>query len=404
MPAGRKLSSASGKQEPLTQRLPEVMRWIPARRMTVSPDWIEGAAPFPPTALAMVFQGAVELPGLESRPLTGSMYQVAADRASGSASRAAALRTGKAAMWSGQCYSARTGGSTCWLLCWPVVLKKTAIVLAIAIPALWMTFERASGPSREPLPATLPHIVRRPPPLARAWDSAKLGINPTEEVRRLHAQGITGRHVGIAILDSFLLTEHSEYRDRLRWYDEIDGQAEDPAGWHGTATASIAAGRTLGVAPESDLYFTGLGLIWARQPIGNWFVAARRATHIGQSQAVAIRRILEMNRRLPPERKIRVISMSIGWGPPVPLLNDTKAAVEEARGAGIFVASLELRARPFGPVKIASAAGPERYITVGAAGSWSIAYWAGRYALACQQDRAMTPERFLKTIFQAETR
>jgi subtilisin family serine protease len=235
-----------------------------------------------------------------------------------------------------------------------------------------------------------------------SWDSAKTFVNPTEEVRRLHAQGITGRHIGVAVTDSFLLTEHQEYRDRLRWYDEVDGRPDDPAGWHGTAVASIAIGQTVGVAPEAELYFIGLGLNWARQPLGNWFVAARRAVHAGQHQAIAIRRILEINRRLEPDRKIRVISMSIGWGPS--WLSQTAAAVEEARRAGIFVASLDLGAAPFGPVKIASAAASDRYITVGPAGSWSIAYWAGRYALACQQDQSITPERFRRTVFDRAAR
>lgn len=112
----------------------------------------------------------------------------------------------------------------------------------------------------------------------------------------------------------------------------------------------------------------------------------------GQHQGLAIRRILELNRRLEPGRKIRVISMSIGPGPRG--LNDTAAAVAEARRAGIFVATWDLGGAPYGPVRIASASGPERYATVAASGSWAIAYWAGRYALECERDRAATPERF----------
>jgi subtilisin family serine protease len=148
------------------------------------------------------------------------------------------------------------------------------------------------------MPASLPHVVRRPPPVSASWDSATNPVNPDAEVRRLHAQGITGRHVGIAIIDSFLYTDHREYGDRLRWYDEIDGRPGDPAVWHGTAVASIAVGRTVGVAPEADLYFIGLGAIWANQPIGSWLAAPARGIHTGQHQALAIRRILEMNRRL----------------------------------------------------------------------------------------------------------
>jgi subtilisin family serine protease len=273
---------------------------------------------------------------------------------------------------------------------------KIAAIVILTSAVLFVLIERMAGPPVEPVPAVLPHIMRRPPPVARSWDSATTFINPTSEVRQLHARGITGRHVGVAIIDSFLLTEHREYRDRLRWYDEIDGRPNDPAGWHGTAAASIAVGKTVGVAPEADLYFVGLGVNWARQPLGNLFVAGLRAVHSGQHQAIAIRRILELNRRLEPNRKIRVISMSIGWGPP--WLSQTAAAVEEARRAGIFVSALDSGIARYGPVRIASAAGPDRYITVGPAGSWSIAYWAGRYALACQQDPSMTPDRFRSTV------
>ena len=275
-------------------------------------------------------------------------------------------------------------------------LKLIAGILAVA--TFYVGIQRLAGPSVSPIPAVLPHVVRSPPPVAAGWDSATNPVNPDPEVRRLHAQGITGRHVGVAIIDSFLYTDHQEYRDRLRCYDEVDGRSGDPAVWHGTAVASIAVGRTVGVAPEAELYFIGLGVIWANQPIRSWFAAPARAIHAGQHQALAIRRILEINRRLEPDRKIRVISMSIGWGPK--WLSSTAAAVEEARRSGIMVSSLDLGAAPYGPVRIASAAAPDRYITVGAAGSWSMAYWAGRYALECQQDPSMTPERFRKTVLE----
>ena len=227
-------------------------------------------------------------------------------------------------------------------------------------------------------------------------------MNPDEEVRGLHAQGITGRGVGIAIIDSFLYTDHAEYRDRLRWYDEVDGRRGDPAVWHASGVASVAVGKTVGVAPDADLYFVGLGALWSNLPTGSWLAAPARAIHSGQQQAAAIRRILAMNRRLPPGRKIRAISMSIGWG--LGGHGATAAAVEEAHRAGIFVSSLELGATRYGPVRIASPEGPDRYSIAPAAGSWTIAYWAGRYALSCQQNPSMTPERFRAKVIEAPLR
>ena len=46
-------------------------------------------------------------------------------------------------------------------------------------------------------------------------------------------------------------------------------------------------------------------------------------------QALAIRGILEINRQLEPSRKIRVISMSMGFGPNPFGLNQTRAAINE---------------------------------------------------------------------------
>jgi hypothetical protein len=96
-----------------------------------------------------------------------------------------------------------------------VFLKLVAGILAAV--TLCAGIQRLAGPSVSPMPAALPHVVRRPPPVAASWDSATNPVNPDPEVRRLHAQGITGRHVGVAIIDSFLYTDHQEYRDRLRW-------------------------------------------------------------------------------------------------------------------------------------------------------------------------------------------
>ena len=244
-----------------------------------------------------------------------------------------------------------------------------------------------------PLPQGLPHVVRNPLPLRAELPQPRAGVNPGEDVVRLHANGITGRNVGIAIIDRPLLTQHREFASRLRWYDEIDTEPDEPAGWHSTAVASIAAGRTVGVAPEADLYFVGVGMIWNGEPLGNWFAAARHAVHFGQALPLAISRIMELDRRLPPERRIRAISISVGGG------GALLQAIDEARRQGIFVSAVDLQLPPLGPVSIASPTGPDAYTSHATpAGSWAIAHMAGRYALACQIDPAMTPEKFLRQM------
>ena len=120
-------------------------------------------------------------------------------------------------------------------------------------------------------------------------------------------------------------------------------------------------------------------------------MAARRAVHYGQALPLAIHRILELNRRLPANRKIRVISISVGAG------SEFLKAIGEARREGLFVSAVDLGLPRLGPVTIASPAAPDAYTTHETpAGSWAIAHMAGRYALACQEDPRMTPERFLR--------
>jgi hypothetical protein len=258
----------------------------------------------------------------------------------------------------------------------------------------------------------------------------ELGKDPGLGVGDLHAQGITGKNVGIAIVDQTLLVDHQEYSEQLRLYEEMDDitGAWLEAQMHGPAVASIAVGKTVGVAPEADLYYV--------------------ATHRGGGNsdytylADAIRRILAVNKTLPRERKIRVVSMSIGWGPEVEGYDELMAAVRRARAAGMLVVSTTLEdmygldlyglgraplADPntsasyelgafwaqafanamwrdkFGEMLLvpmdsrttASPLGDDEYVFYRTGGmSWAVPYVAGAYALAAQVDPAITPKQF----------
>jgi hypothetical protein len=277
--------------------------------------------------------------------------------------------------------------------------------------------------------------TRWPAKLPKGFDPARLmelGKDPGLRVRELHARGITGKGVGIAIIDQNLLVDHVEYRDRLRLYEEIHAW-KGPAEMHGAAVASIAVGGTVGVAPESDLYY----------------LAARSGRSVGDKwevdltwQAKSIDRLLEINAGLPKENKIRVISMSIGWEPPTKGYQDIMAAVERAKKAGVFVIStaliqthsLEFQGLgrepsadpnsfasyrpgsfwapefwagayriapgrcllvPMDSRCVASPTGPDDYFFDSAGGmSWSVPWVAGLYALACQVKPDITPEQF----------
>lgn len=82
-----------------------------------------------------------------------------------------------------------------------------------------------------------------------------LGKDPGMGLRALHQKGLTGKGIGIGIVDQNLLVGHTEYKDRLRLYKEVDIDPIEEASVHGAAVASIAVGKSLGVAPGADLYY-----------------------------------------------------------------------------------------------------------------------------------------------------
>jgi hypothetical protein len=271
----------------------------------------------------------------------------------------------------------------------------------------------------------------------------ELAKNPGLGVRSLHEKGITGRGVGIAIIDNPLLTDHQEYAQRLRLYEEDNVRSETEAHMHGPAVASIAVGKTVGVAPEADLYYIG------RWPFDVEVAAGGQPPVTFKYEAEAIQRILQINEQLPPDRKIRVISISFGWAFGQRGYLEVTAAAQKAKAAGLLVicsSTLEVHGFKFHglgrdlmsnpddfasyrPVRwltslyanhdcllvpmdaraTASPTGKGEYAFYGDGGwSWAIPYIAGMYALAAQVDPQITPERFwalaLKTGRTIETK
>jgi len=124
------------------------------------------------------------------------------------------------------------------------------------------------------------------------------GKNPGLGLRGLHEMDITGKNVGIAIIDYALLTGHKEYRRRLKLYEEIQPVHKE-AHMHGTAMSF-------------------------------------------SNTAKAVIRLLEINERLPERKKIRVISISTGWAPGNDGYTEMDEAVNRAKEKGIFVISANL--------------------------------------------------------------
>ncbi len=266
---------------------------------------------------------------------------------------------------------------------------------------------------------------------ARIMESAK---NPGLGVRALHAKGITGKGVSIAIVDQPLLTTHVEYKDRIRLYEEIHAGPE--TSMHGPAVSSLAVGKTVGVAPDADLYYIGMHHIVGRDEKGE---AKLDFSIVAQG----IDRLLEINRSLPRERKIRVISMSLGWMPGMTGVDKLNEAIARATKEGVFVLSVSVElthklsfaglerdmltdpevptsyrgsgmapyldqpgAKPALWVPMysratASPTGPTDYAFYGPGGaSWTIPYLAGLYALACQVKPEVTPEEFWRKAIE----
>jgi hypothetical protein len=249
--------------------------------------------------------------------------------------------------------------------------------------------------------------------------------------------------VGLAIIDNPLLTDHQEYAERLRLYEEDNVPSESQAHMHGPAVASIAAGKTVGVAPEADLYYIG------RWPADTEGTKEGKPTFNSKYDAEAIQRILQINEQLPADRKIRVISISFGWQPGQRGFVEANEAAQKAKATGLLVisSSVEIthgfkfhglgrdllssaddfnsyRPARWGtemyanhdhllvPMDARATAGPtgkNEYAFYGEGGwSWAIPYIAGAYALAAQVEPKITPERFwalaMKTGRTVETK
>ena len=273
--------------------------------------------------------------------------------------------------------------------------------------------------------------------LPPGWDRQRvmeLGRSPGLGVHSLHERGITGRGVGIGIIDGPLLVSHREYQDRLRHYEEIGIRPYHAAVMHSCGVTSIAAGAEIGVAPQADVYFVAVNF-GRRDESGN---------HVGYVDiAEAIRRLVTINERLPRRRKIRTISISRGWNAGETGTYELLNAIAEADEAGIFVVTTAVEvthgfpihglgrnplanpesirsygiadswkqwvesgewhpARMLFPMEsrtIASETGADDYtFTRYAHTSWVVPYIAGLYALAAQVDASITPGVFISAL------
>jgi hypothetical protein len=261
----------------------------------------------------------------------------------------------------------------------------------------------------------------------------ELGKTPGLGIRELHKRGITGAGVNIAIIDQSMLVDHIEYKDRLKSYEEIHWEL-DRSEMHGPSVASIAVGKTVGVAPGAQLYY----------------IAERHGTFVNDKNAEgklnfdlsylaqSIDRIIEINKTLPKKEKIRVVSISLGIGKWFYNYELALQAIDRAAKENIYVVHVsdpnikvglsrnplkdpddynsygtvffdredrQLVSFPMDSRTVASPTGNEDYVFYNQGGmSWVVPYVAGLYALACQVKPDITPQIFWQKIFATSIR
>ncbi len=168
--------------------------------------------------------------------------------------------------------------------------------------------------------------------------------NPGLGVRALHAKGIDGTGVGIAIIDQPLLLGHTEYTSCLTRYDET-GLKDLPPQMHGSPVTSIAVGKNLGVAPGASLTYFAVPM-WERD---------------NMPYITALKKILEWNKILPAQEKIRAVSISNGMFPHYPHYEEWKEILAQAESQGILVATCDPAVLDYGILSLNPGENPDKY-------------------------------------------
>ncbi|MCL1893531.1 MAG: hypothetical protein FWG02_04740 [Holophagaceae bacterium] len=154
------------------------------------------------------------------------------------------------------------------------------------------------------------------------------GKNPGLGIRALHARGIDGRGVDIAIFDQPLIPDHVEIEGRIKIIAELGVEGVPPQ-MHGPATTSVAVGKTCGVAPKANLYYVSYAM-WAGEKMGN------------QYNIQALEKVLELNKT--KSANIRIVSISMGAWREYAQFDIWQTLLERAENEGVLVLTCDLEA------------------------------------------------------------
>lgn len=151
--------------------------------------------------------------------------------------------------------------------------------------------------------------------------------NPGLGIKNLNKRGYTGKGVNIAYVDQDLSKKtHAEFKNLdLHYYNDIlkkyNCNVGESGSMHGPSVLSLMSGREIGVAPAASVYFVA-------NP--GWLTDQR--TH-----ADSIRKIIQINKQLASDKKIKVIGFSDNIDPSESYPEELEKAVKEAEEQGIYV-------------------------------------------------------------------
>lgn len=148
-----------------------------------------------------------------------------------------------------------------------------------------------------------------------------IGKDPGLNLSKIHEKGITGKGISVAVIDKPIRSTHNEFKDKMT-YTIVGNTNEASPHFHGLACASILAGRTCGVAKDAKLYY------FSTPDVGK----ERFTGYID-----AINKIIEINKSLPKEEKIRIVSVSDGMDKKDKYYSKWNETLEKANSEGLIV-------------------------------------------------------------------
>lgn len=158
------------------------------------------------------------------------------------------------------------------------------------------------------------------------FDPSKLmeqGKNPGLNIRKLQQEGYAGKGITIAYIDQHILLNHEAYKNVNLHNYEIQNDGQINPSMHGPAVLSLLAGKDEGIVPDAEVYFFG---------------------HNGMKddneyEARAFEKIIELNKTLPDNKKIKIVGMSHGADDSLSqeYAKHLRDAQDKARKSGIIV-------------------------------------------------------------------